>query len=41
MVLFSQVSTCICLEDLSIVRKQNRFTLIDEVSSGDGASRLS
>lgn len=33
MVVFSEVSTSICLEALSIVRKLKRFTFIHEVSS--------
>lgn len=41
MVLFSEVSPSICSEDLSIVRKQKRFTLIDEVSFCDGEIKLS
>ena len=41
MVVFSEVSTSICLEALSIVRKLKRFTLIDEVPFCDEESKCS
>lgn len=41
MVLFSEVSTSICLEDLLIISKEKRFTLIDEVSFCDVENRQS
>lgn len=41
MVLFSEVSTSICLEDFSIISKEKKFTLIDEVTFCDVENRQS